>query len=246
FGSVVGGLDPVIRLPIEHGISSDPNKIEVVKNWKAPRTLSKKSKKYDWGEKHERAFQTLKEKLCNAPVLALHDGPEDFVVYCDASCQGLGCILIQWGKVIAYASRQLKIYKKNYTTHDWNWTNGQSERTIQTLEDMLRACVLDFKGSWNVHLQLVDFLYNNSYHYSIRCASFKALYGRKWRSPILWVEIREGQLIGPEIVQETTKKISQIKDKLKVARDRQKSFADKRKKPLEFSVGYHDLLKVSP
>ncbi|GJW90521.1 putative reverse transcriptase domain-containing protein, partial [Tanacetum coccineum] len=64
------------------------------------------------------AFQILKDKLCNAPVLALPDGPEDFVVYCDASCLGLGCVLIQRGKVIAYASRQLKIYEKNYTTHD--------------------------------------------------------------------------------------------------------------------------------
>ncbi|GKD36278.1 putative reverse transcriptase domain-containing protein [Tanacetum coccineum] len=90
-------------------------------------------------------------------------------------------------------------------------TDGQSERTIQTLEDMLRACVLDFGGSWDVHLPLVEFLYNN--------------------------KVGEGQLIGPELVQETTEKISQIEDKLKAARDRQKSYADKRRKPLEFSVG---------
>ncbi|GJW32773.1 putative reverse transcriptase domain-containing protein [Tanacetum coccineum] len=91
-------------------------------------------------------------------------------------------------------------------------TDGQSERTIQTLEDMLRACVLDFEGSWDVHLPLVEFSYNNSYHSSVRCAPFKALYGRKFRSPIFWAEVREGQLIGPELVQETTEKISQIKD----------------------------------
>ncbi|GJS65925.1 putative reverse transcriptase domain-containing protein [Tanacetum coccineum] len=103
------------------------------------------------------------------------------------------------------------------------WTDGQSERTIQTLEDMLRACVLDFGGSWDVHLPLVEFLYNNSYHSSVRCASFKALYGRKCRSLIMWAEVGEGQLIGPELVQETTKKISQIKDRLKAARDHQKS-----------------------
>ncbi|GJZ10766.1 hypothetical protein Tco_0545525 [Tanacetum coccineum] len=78
------------------------------------------------------------------------------------------------------------------------------------------------------------------------CAPFEALYGRKCHSPILWAEIGEGQLIGPEIVQETTKKISQIKDRLKAARDRQKSYADKRRKPLEFSVGDHVLLKVLP
>ncbi|GJY63224.1 reverse transcriptase domain-containing protein [Tanacetum coccineum] len=125
-------------------------------------------------------------------------------------------------------------------------TDGQSERTIQTLEDMLRACVLDFGGSWDVHLPLVEFSYNNSYHSSVRCAPFEALYGRKCRSPIMWAEIGEGQLIGPELVQETTKKISLIKDRLKAARDRQKSYADKRRKPLEFSVGDYVLLKLSP
>ncbi|GJX35455.1 putative reverse transcriptase domain-containing protein [Tanacetum coccineum] len=77
-----------------------------------------KRKTFDWGEEQERAFQTLKDKLCNAPILALLKGPEDFLVYCDASSLGLGCVLMQRGKVIAYASRQLKIHEKNYTTHD--------------------------------------------------------------------------------------------------------------------------------
>ncbi|GJX82064.1 putative reverse transcriptase domain-containing protein, partial [Tanacetum coccineum] len=129
-------------------------------------------------------------------------------------------------------------------------TDGQSERTIQTLEDMIRACVLDFGGSWDVHLPLVEFSYNNSYHSGVRCAPFKALYGRKCRSPIMWAEVGESQLIGPELVQETTEKISQIKDRLKAARYRQKSYADKRRKPLEFTVGkelngVHDTFHVS-
>ncbi|GJW24429.1 hypothetical protein Tco_0038240 [Tanacetum coccineum] len=80
----------------------------------------------------------------------------------------------------------------------------------------------------------------------MRCAPFEALYGRKCRSPIMWAEVGEGQLIGPELVQETTEKILQIKDRLKAARDRQKSYANKRRKPLEFSVGDNVLLKVSP
>ncbi|GJR70499.1 hypothetical protein Tco_0016564 [Tanacetum coccineum] len=84
------------------------------------------------------------------------------------------------------------------------------------------------------------------YHSSVRCALFEALYGRKCRLPILWAEVKEGRLIGSEIIQETTEKISQIKDWLKAARDRQKSYANKRRKPLEFSVGDHVLLKVSP
>ncbi|GKD89878.1 putative reverse transcriptase domain-containing protein [Tanacetum coccineum] len=125
-------------------------------------------------------------------------------------------------------------------------TDGQNERTIQTLEDMLRACVIDFGGNWDVHLPLVEFSYNNSYHLSIWCATFEALYGRKCRSPVLWAKIGESSLIRPKLVQETTDKVVLIKDKLKVARDRQKSYVDNRRKPLEFEVGDKVLLKVSP
>ncbi|GJT36349.1 putative reverse transcriptase domain-containing protein, partial [Tanacetum coccineum] len=125
-------------------------------------------------------------------------------------------------------------------------TDGQSEHTIQTLEDMLRAYVIDFVGSWDVYLPLAEFSYNNSYHSSIRCAPFEALYGRKCRSPILWAEIGESSLIGPELVQETTDKVVLIKEKLKAARDRQKSYADNRRKPLEFEVRDRVMLKVSP
>ncbi|GKE55087.1 putative reverse transcriptase domain-containing protein [Tanacetum coccineum] len=93
---------------------------------------------------------------------------------------------------------------------------------------------------------MVEFSYNNSYHSSVRCAPFEALYGKKCHSPIMWAEVGEGQLIGPELVQGTTENISQIKDRLKVAHDRQKSYADKRRKPLEFSIGDYVMLKVSP
>ncbi|KAI3818361.1 hypothetical protein L1987_12166 [Smallanthus sonchifolius] len=567
----------------EKGIHVDPAKIEAVKNWSTPKTpteirsflglagyyrrfisnfskiavpltaLTHKGKPYEWGPKQEEAFQTLKHKLCNAPVLTLPSGNDDFVVYCDASNQGLGCVLMQCGQVFAYASRQLKIYEKNYTTHDlelgavvfalkiwrhylygtkcvvftdhksiqhifnqkelnmrqrrwvellndydceiryhpgkanvvadalsrkerimlhsvrihndiqarilqaqhtsvtegnmyhemvcgvellletkangllyyldhiwvpdrdnlriffmneshktrysvhpradkmymglrqqylwpgmkkdialfvskcltcskvkaehqkpsglleqpeipmWKWenlamdfitklprtssghdsiwiiidrltksahffpiredyrveklariyideivsrhgiplniisdrdsrftsrfwqslqsalgtrldlstayhpqTDGQTERTIQTLEDMLRACVIDFGGNWNSHLPLIEFSYNNSYHTSINMAPFEALYGRKCRSPICWNEIGEAQITGPQLIQETTDKISLIRDNIRVARSRQKSYADKRRKPLEFQVGDMVLLKVSP
>jgi hypothetical protein len=125
-------------------------------------------------------------------------------------------------------------------------TDGQSERTIQTLEDMLRSCVLDFGGNWDSHLPLIEFSYNNSYHTSIGMAPFEALYGRKCRSPICWNEIGEAQITGPELIQETTDKIMKIRDHLTVARSRQKSYADKRRKPLEFDVGDMVLLKVSP
>ncbi|KAD4981929.1 hypothetical protein E3N88_18600 [Mikania micrantha] len=125
-------------------------------------------------------------------------------------------------------------------------TDGQSERTIQTLEDMLRGCVVDFGNSWETHLPLVEFSYNNSYHTSIKAAPFEALYGRKCRSPICWAEVGDSQLTGPELVHETTEKIVQIRNRMAAARDRQKSYADKRRKPLEFQVGDKVLLKVSP
>ncbi|GJY76519.1 putative reverse transcriptase domain-containing protein [Tanacetum coccineum] len=89
----------------------DLSKIEALKNWK-------KNQKYEWGKKQEEAFQTLKDNLCNAPILSLPDGSKEFVVYCDASNQGLGCVLVQRGKVISYTSRQLKVHEKNYTTHN--------------------------------------------------------------------------------------------------------------------------------
>nr|GEZ98286.1 putative reverse transcriptase domain-containing protein [Tanacetum cinerariifolium] len=109
-------------------------------------------------------------------------------------------------------------------------TDGQSKRTIQTLEDMLRACVMDFRKGWDIHLPLIDFSYNNSYHTSIKAAPFEALYGRKCRLPICWAEVGDAQLTSPEIVCETIKK----------------SYANKRRKPLEFQVGDKVMLKVSP
>ncbi|GJT62732.1 putative reverse transcriptase domain-containing protein [Tanacetum coccineum] len=130
------------------GIHVDPSKIKSIKDWASPKTptkirqllglagyyrrfierfskiaksmtkLTQKGIKFDWGEKEENAFQLIKQKLCSAPILALPEGSEDFVVYCDASHKGLGAVLMQKEKVIAYASRQLKVHEKNYTTHD--------------------------------------------------------------------------------------------------------------------------------
>ncbi|GJS22847.1 putative reverse transcriptase domain-containing protein [Tanacetum coccineum] len=130
------------------GVHVDPAKIEAIKSWAAPTTptevrqflglagyyrrfiegfsliskpltkLTQKNKKYEWGKEEEEAFQTLKQKLCSAPILALPEGTEDFVVYCDASLKGYGAVLMQREKVIAYASRQLKVHEENYTTHD--------------------------------------------------------------------------------------------------------------------------------
>ncbi|GJY03192.1 putative reverse transcriptase domain-containing protein [Tanacetum coccineum] len=361
------------------GLYVDPAKIEELKNWTSPTTpteihqfLGLAGYYRRFIEDQETSFQLLKQKLCEAQILALPEGNDDFVVYCDASHQGLGAVLMQREKVIAYASRQLKPNEENYTTHDlelgvvvfalkiwrhylygtkctmftdqkslqhildqkelnmrqcrwlelladydceiryhpgkanvvadalswkegikplrnartiritgtnqdsyvkweksqWDssqtaqrtsnghgnqsgcklsvnshftsrfWqslqsalgtqldmstayhpeTDGQSERTIQTLEDMLR----------------------------VSAAPFESLYGRKYRSPVCWAEVGDVQLIGPEIIHETTKKIVQIRQCLQAARDRQRSYANVRRKPLEFQVGDRVMLKVSP
>nr|GFA54799.1 putative reverse transcriptase domain-containing protein [Tanacetum cinerariifolium] len=349
--------------------------------------LTQKKVKFEWGDKQEAAFQLLKQKLCSASILTLPEGSEDFIVYCDASNKGLGVVLMQREKVISYASRQLKIHEKNYTTHDlelgavmfalkiWRhylkerepplrvralvmtigldlprqilnaqtiarksknikkedvggmlvensrdpekvrtekleprtdetlclnggswlpcygdlrtdnitmdfvtklpkssqgydtiWViidrltksaiftppfsiisdRDPSERTIQTLEDMLLAYAIDFGKGWVNHLPLVEFSYNNSYHASIKAAPFEALYGQKCHSPICWTEVRESHILGPELIQETTEKIVQIKQRMQAARDRQKSYADLKRKPMEFQVRDKVILKVSP
>ncbi|GKA70423.1 putative reverse transcriptase domain-containing protein [Tanacetum coccineum] len=125
-------------------------------------------------------------------------------------------------------------------------TNGKSKRTIQPLEDMLRTCAIDFRKGWVNHLPLVEFSYNNSYHASIKAEPFEVLYGGKCHSPACWAEVGQVQITGLELVQETTEKIIQIKQRIQVARDRQKSYANLKHKPMEFQVGNNVMLKVSP
>ncbi|GJV04619.1 putative reverse transcriptase domain-containing protein [Tanacetum coccineum] len=437
------------------GIHVDPAKIESIKDWASPKTpteirqflglagyyrrfiegfskiaksmtkLTQKGIKFDWGEKEEDAFQLIKQKLCSAPILALPEGSEDFVVYCDASHKGLGAVLMQREKVIAYASRQLKVHEKNYTTHDLElgsvvfalklWRhylygtrctvftdhkslqhildqkdlNMRQRRWLELLSDydcdiryhpgkvnvvadalshkerdvplriealkpenlekedvggMIRTdipkerlepradgtlCLNDrswlpcfgdlrsvimyesHKSKYSIHpcsekmyqdvkklywwpnmkadiatyvskcltcamvkaehqrpsgllvqpeilewkwdnitmdfiTKLLRFSYNNSYHASIKAAPYEALYGRKCRSPMCWAEVGEAQLTGPELIQETTEKVVLIKQRMQAAQDRQKSYADQKRKPMEFEVGDRVMLKVLP
>ncbi|GKV36711.1 hypothetical protein SLEP1_g44811 [Rubroshorea leprosula] len=134
----------------------------------------------------------------------------------------------------------------NFTTAFYPQTDGQSERTIQILEDMLKACVLDWKGSWDQHLSMVEFAYNNSYQSSIRMAPFEALYGRRCRSPVCWMKVGERSILGPELVQQSSEIVQLIKECLRATQSRQKSYADRRRRDLEFEVGDHVFLKVSP
>ncbi|GKA02721.1 putative nucleotidyltransferase, ribonuclease H [Tanacetum coccineum] len=125
-------------------------------------------------------------------------------------------------------------------------TDGQTERTIQTLEDMLRSCALEWTGNWDEYLCLVEFAYNNSWHASIKGAPFELLYGRKCRAPICWNEVGERVIEGPELVEVTNEKVAIAKEKLKEARSRQKSYADRHRRALEFKLGDVCFLKYSP
>ena len=114
------------------------------------------------------------------------------------------------------------------------------------LEDMLRACILDHKGSWEEHLPLVEFAYHNSYQASIQMAPYEALYERSCRSPICWTEVGESSITGPDLIRDTSKKVSLIRQRLLMDQIRHKSYADVRRRPLEFKVGDHVFLKVMP
>ncbi|KAA0052124.1 ty3-gypsy retrotransposon protein [Cucumis melo var. makuwa] len=125
-------------------------------------------------------------------------------------------------------------------------TDGQTERLNQVLEDMLRACALEFPGSWDSHLHLMEFAYNNSFQVTIGMAPFEALYGKCCRSPICWGEVGEQRLMGPELVKSTNEVIQKIRSRMHTAQSRQKSYADVRWKDLEFDVGDKVFLKVAP
>jgi len=125
-------------------------------------------------------------------------------------------------------------------------TDGQAERTIPTLEDMLRACAFDFKGSWDDHLPLIEFAYNNNFHSSIGMSLFDALYRRKCRSPIGWFKVDEAAVSGPDSLFEAMEKVKLIRERLKTVQSRQKSYADVRRRDLEFEVGDLVYLKISP
>ncbi|WMV59405.1 hypothetical protein MTR67_052790 [Solanum verrucosum] len=136
--------------------------------------------------------------------------------------------------------------KVNLSTAFHPKMDGQAMHTIQTLEDMLRACVIDFKGNWDDHLPLIELAYNNSYHSSIQITPYKALYGRRCGSSIGWFEVGEAGLLGPDLVHQAMEKVKVIQERLKTAQSRHKSYTDVRRRALEFEVDDWVYLKVSP
>ncbi|KAJ9544927.1 hypothetical protein OSB04_024634 [Centaurea solstitialis] len=302
----------------KEGIHVDPAKIEAIKKWEAPKTateirqfliaqplttLTLKDKKFIWGEKQEEAFQLLKHKLCNTPILALPEGTDNFVIYCDVSHQGLGCVLMQKDKVIAYASRQLKVHENNYTTHDLElgarhylygtkcmiFTDHKSLQHIldQKMLNMRQKKWVELLNDYDCEIKkgnvVVEALSRKERVKPSRARAMGMIYGqmeyvtsrtecgyqRRWAQGLLhdFDHFRQSVPIaniavllhdsgshytrrwaqgGPHIVQETTNKIKTIQEKLKAARDRQKSYAENRRKSLEFQVGEKVLLKVSP
>ena len=141
-----------------------------------------------------------------------------------------------WGKLQEALRTRL-----NFSSAFHTQTDGQSEKVIQVLEDMLRSCVIDYEGSWDKHIPLVEFVYNNSFHSSIGM-----VYGRKCRTPLCWTELSEKKVIGLDLIQETEEKVKMIRERLKVPTDIQKSYADMRRKDIRYEIDEKVFLKVSP
>ena len=131
----------------------------------------------------------------------------------------------------------------NFSTAVHSRTDGQLERVIQVLEDMLRSCVINYEGSWDRHIPLVEFLYNNSFQSSIGMAPYEALYG-KCKTPLSWIEVSEKKIIDLDLIQETKVKVKVIRKRLKAATDRQKSYTDMRRKDIQCEIGEKVFLKV--
>ncbi|KAK1646381.1 hypothetical protein QYE76_064186 [Lolium multiflorum] len=187
--------------------------------------LLKKDKKFEWTDKCEESFQQLKLRLTSAPILIMPDITKPFDIYCDASKIGLGCVLMQEGKVISYLSRQLKQHEQNYPTHDLK----------------LAAVVLALKV-WRHYL--MEFSYNNDYQAGSEMATFEArTEGSAY--PSNWSEVEKAKSLD-QMFFEKQEKVHQIREYLKTAQSRQKSYADKRRREMTFEIGDFVYLKVSP
>ncbi|XP_073152622.1 uncharacterized protein [Henckelia pumila] len=253
FPDDIAGLPPTRE--VEFGIELMPG----------TQPVSKAPYSFDEHRQHlTTVLQVLKEKQLFAKfILAMPEGIGRFVIYTDASKSGLGVVLMQDGKVIAYASRQLKIHEKNYPTHDlklaavafalklWrHYLYGQaSDQQLLTwkLKDEAKGGALYTVKDGVVHHKGRMWVPAvNSLREDVMTEAHTALYGRKCRTPLHWDEVGERVVLGPEIVQQTVDMIAKVKNRMLTAQSRQKSYADQRRRELEFQVGDHVFLKVSP
>jgi hypothetical protein len=175
-------------------------------------------------------------ELYMAWIVCLHGVPKKIV-----SDRGSQFTSRYWKKLHESLDTRL-----NFSSAYHPQTDGQTERTNQVLEDMLRACALKHGGSWDKSLPYTEFSYNNSYEASLKMSPFEALYGRKCRTPLYWDQTGERQLFGPEIIQEAEEQVQKIRENLRTEQSRQKSYADTRRRQLEFKEGDYVYLKVSP
>nr|GEV21433.1 putative reverse transcriptase domain-containing protein [Tanacetum cinerariifolium] len=218
-----------------NGVHVDPAKIEAIKNWTAPTTPIEKNKPYMWGDDEEEAFQTLKLKLCSAPILSLPEGSEDFVVYCDASLKGFGAVLMQPEK-----RRWIELLS------DYDCVIRYHPGKANVVADALSR-----KDKEPIRVRALVVMVHNNLHEQIQSAQVEAykeenIGAERFIGEGEPFEVGDAQLTGPEMIRETTKIIVQIKNQLLAARSRQKSYADVRRKPLEFEVGDKVMLNVSP
>nr|ABB47442.1 retrotransposon protein, putative, Ty3-gypsy subclass [Oryza sativa Japonica Group] len=175
-------------------------------------------------------------ELYFARIVSLHGVPKKIV-----SDRGSQFTSHFWKKLQEELGTRL-----NFSTAYHPQTDGQTERLNQILEDMLRACVLDFGKTWDKSLPYAEFSYNNSYQASIQMAPYEALYGRKCRTPLLWDQVGESQVFGTDILREAEAKVRTIRDNLKMAQSRQKSYADNRRRDLEFAADDFVYVRVTP
>ncbi|GKA40744.1 putative reverse transcriptase domain-containing protein, partial [Tanacetum coccineum] len=205
------------------GVHVDPAKIEAIKNWIAPTAPTEKDKKYEWGKEEEEAFHILKQKLCNASILVLPKGTDDFVVYCDASLKGHGSVLMQREK---YHPRKANVVAEAFSRKERNKPLHVRALMMTVHNDLPKQIRKDQKEAMKRN--------------NVRAENL----GRLIKSHVCWSEVGDRQLTSPELICDTTEKIIQIKNHFLTARSRQKSYADRRAKPLEFEVGDMVLLKI--
>ncbi|XP_073138911.1 uncharacterized protein [Henckelia pumila] len=211
---------------------------------------------------HQRPAGLLKP--LSIPTWKWEDVTMDFVVGLQVSPRRMNSIWVIVDRLHGVPARIVSDRDPKFTSNFWGslhrglgtklafstafqpQTEGHSKRVIQILEDMLKACMTDFGGNWESKLPLVEFTYNNSYQATIDMAPYEALYGRRCKTPLHWDEVGERAVLGPEIVNQTVDVIPKIRDRMLTAQSRQKSYADQRHRDLEFEVGDHVFLNVSP